>query len=167
MIGLVTDDVEVLAAVEQFADYIQAETLAVGIELGPLAGVEPQTRQDRPGRACRALSSKWSARERQAASFRFEPRSPLRLAVLISGGGTTLENLIDKIAGRRSSTRRSSWSSPAIRPRRGLQFAAPGRAFRTAVIERRAFADEAAYQPGRVRRVPRGQRRSGRDGRIS
>jgi isoleucyl-tRNA synthetase len=43
LIGLVTDDVEVLAAVEQFAAYIRSETLAVSIELGPLAGVEPQT----------------------------------------------------------------------------------------------------------------------------
>ncbi len=42
LIGLVTDDVEVMAAVEQFSTYIQAETLAVGIELGPLVGVEPQ-----------------------------------------------------------------------------------------------------------------------------
>jgi isoleucyl-tRNA synthetase len=43
MIGLVTDDVEVLAAIEQFADYIRAETLAVSVELGPIDGVEPQT----------------------------------------------------------------------------------------------------------------------------
>ncbi|HEX4144109.1 MAG TPA: isoleucine--tRNA ligase [Pirellulales bacterium] len=43
LVGLATDDVEVLAAVEHFAAYIQSETLAVGTELGPLDGVEPQT----------------------------------------------------------------------------------------------------------------------------
>jgi phosphoribosylglycinamide formyltransferase 1 len=29
--------------------------------------------------------------------YRFEPKSPLKIAVLISGGGTTLKNIIDKI----------------------------------------------------------------------
>ncbi|HTU26856.1 MAG TPA: isoleucine--tRNA ligase [Pirellulales bacterium] len=41
-IGVVTDDVEVLSAIEQFADYIKAETLATAVELAPLDGVEPQ-----------------------------------------------------------------------------------------------------------------------------
>ncbi|HEY1785305.1 MAG TPA: class I tRNA ligase family protein, partial [Pirellulales bacterium] len=43
MIGLATDDVEVLTAVEQFAAYIQTETLAASVELGPLSDVDPQT----------------------------------------------------------------------------------------------------------------------------
>ena len=42
-VGVVTDDVEVIAAVEQFANYIQAETLAQSVTLGPLECVEPQT----------------------------------------------------------------------------------------------------------------------------
>ncbi len=42
-VGVVTDDVEVIAAVEQFTAYIQTETLAVSVTLGPLEGVEPQT----------------------------------------------------------------------------------------------------------------------------
>ncbi len=41
-VGVVTDDMEVKTAVEQFADYIRTETLAVGVEPGPLADVEPQ-----------------------------------------------------------------------------------------------------------------------------
>jgi formyltetrahydrofolate-dependent phosphoribosylglycinamide formyltransferase len=36
-----------------------------------------------------------------ALSTQHSPASPVRLAVLISGGGTTLQNLIDRIADRR------------------------------------------------------------------
>jgi isoleucyl-tRNA synthetase len=40
-VGLVTDSAELRAAVEQFREYIQAETLAVAIRFAPVAGVEP------------------------------------------------------------------------------------------------------------------------------
>jgi isoleucyl-tRNA synthetase len=40
-IGLVTESPELKAAVEQFADYIKGETLAVNLSFAPLAGVEP------------------------------------------------------------------------------------------------------------------------------
>ena len=64
-IGLVTDDVEVLAAVEQFADYIQAETLAASIELGPLDR-RRAARPSRSGQPRFSFMSRWSASERRA-----------------------------------------------------------------------------------------------------
>ena len=74
-------------------------------------------RRSRSARPRFSFTSRWSsAVNADAPSFRFQPRSPLRLAVLISGGGTTLENLIAKIRGRRARRRASSGSSPAIRP---------------------------------------------------
>ncbi len=42
VIGIVADDADILAAARQFAEYIQAETLGIRIEFGPLDGVEPQ-----------------------------------------------------------------------------------------------------------------------------
>jgi isoleucyl-tRNA synthetase len=39
-VGLATDSAEVRAAVEQFRDYIQRETLAVAIHFHPIAGAE-------------------------------------------------------------------------------------------------------------------------------
>jgi isoleucyl-tRNA synthetase len=39
-IGIVTDSPELSAAVEQFRDYIQSETLAVEIVFAPLSGIE-------------------------------------------------------------------------------------------------------------------------------
>ena len=41
VIGIVTDSIELQKAVEQFGDYIKAETLAVELKFGPIAGVEP------------------------------------------------------------------------------------------------------------------------------
>ena len=41
IVGLETDDAELRAAWEQFDDFIQRETLAVRLILGPLPGVEP------------------------------------------------------------------------------------------------------------------------------
>ena len=78
-----------------------------------------------------------------AQTFRFEPRSPLRLAVLISGGGTTLRNLIEKIAAGRLDARieRVISSKPAAG---GLQFAADAN-LPTAILEPRAFAGERAF----------------------
>ena len=40
-LGIVTDSAELKAAIEQFADYIRAETLTVDLRLEPLANVEP------------------------------------------------------------------------------------------------------------------------------
>lgn len=70
-------------------------------------------------------------------------KAPLRLAVLISGGGTTLRNLNEKIAAGTLSA-----AIPLVvssNPRAaGLIFAADAGA-RTEVIEPRPFADEAAF----------------------
>jgi isoleucyl-tRNA synthetase len=41
LIGIVTDSIELQKAVEQFGDYIKAETLAVELKSGAIAGVEP------------------------------------------------------------------------------------------------------------------------------
>lgn len=73
----------------------------------------------------------------------FPRRSPLRLVVLISGGGTTLRNLLDQIAGGRLEARVELVvsSNPAAG---GLGHAAAA-GIATRVIERRAFADDAAY----------------------
>ena len=40
-VGIVTDSAELRAAIEQFADYIRGETLAVELVLHALPGVEP------------------------------------------------------------------------------------------------------------------------------
>jgi isoleucyl-tRNA synthetase len=40
-IGIETESDELKAAVEQFREYIQGETLAIEIKLGPLPGIEP------------------------------------------------------------------------------------------------------------------------------
>ncbi len=78
-----------------------------------------------------------------APRFSFQPRRPLRLAVLISGGGTTLANLIAKIKGGALDARidRVISSNPAAG---GLRLAQEAE-IPTTVVERRAFADEAAY----------------------
>jgi formyltetrahydrofolate-dependent phosphoribosylglycinamide formyltransferase len=71
------------------------------------------------------------------------PLSPLRLAVLISGGGTTLRNLIDKIAAGKLDARvvQVVSSNPAAV---GLRFAAEA-GIPAATIERRAFADTESF----------------------
>jgi phosphoribosylglycinamide formyltransferase 1 len=65
---------------------------------------------------------------------------PFRIAVLISGGGTTLRNLIEKIAAGRLPVEIALVvsSSPSAR---GLQFAADA-GIPAAVIERKAFAGQ-------------------------
>lgn len=73
----------------------------------------------------------------------FPRRSPLRLVVLISGGGTTLRNLLDKMAAGRLDARIELVisSNPAAG---GLEHArAAGIA--TRVIQRRDFADDAGF----------------------
>jgi phosphoribosylglycinamide formyltransferase 1 len=78
-----------------------------------------------------------------ASIYRFAPRKPLRLAVLISGGGTTLRNLIQTIraGGLDASIERVVSSNPSAG---GLQFAAQA-TIPAAVIERKQFADEQAF----------------------
>jgi phosphoribosylglycinamide formyltransferase-1 len=68
---------------------------------------------------------------------------PLRLAVLISGGGTTLKNLLDKIASGQLAVevRVVVSSNPAAR---GLAFAQQA-GIQTAVLERRSFSSEQAF----------------------
>jgi len=67
------------------------------------------------------------------------PLSPLRLVVLISGGGTTLKNLLDKIAGGELDARveRVISSNPAAR---GLEFAAAA-SVPAVVVQRSDFAN--------------------------
>jgi phosphoribosylglycinamide formyltransferase-1 len=70
-------------------------------------------------------------------------RHPLRLAILLSGGGTTLQNLIDRIADGRLSARIAQViaSKPgAFGVERARRAGLP-----VAVVERRAFADTAAF----------------------
>ena len=71
--------------------------------------------------------------------------SPLRIAVLISGGGTTLKNLIEKIAAGRLPVEIALVvsSSPAAG---GLRFAEEAD-IPAVVIERKAFPSQDAYQP--------------------
>ncbi|HVA46079.1 MAG TPA: phosphoribosylglycinamide formyltransferase [Pirellulales bacterium] len=73
----------------------------------------------------------------------FPRRSPLRLAVLISGGGTTLLNLIDKI-GRGELDARIAVVVASNPQAGGLTFAAEA-GIDTKVVERRAAADDAAF----------------------
>ena len=75
--------------------------------------------------------------------MQFPPRSPLRLAVLISGGGTTLRNLIDAIAaGQLDAQIELVVSSNA--EARGLQFAREA-GIPTATFERRGFGSLEAF----------------------
>src|SRR5258708_27431386 len=73
----------------------------------------------------------------------FPPRSPLKLAVLISGGGTTLKNLIAQIGAARLDAviELVVSSDPAAG---GLGFARAA-GIPTAVIEQRSFASVADY----------------------
>jgi phosphoribosylglycinamide formyltransferase 1 len=68
---------------------------------------------------------------------------PFRIAVLISGGGTTLRNFIERIAAGRLPIEIALVvsSSPAAR---GLQFAAEA-GIPSVVVERKAFADQDAF----------------------
>lgn len=73
----------------------------------------------------------------------FPKRSPLRLAVLISGGGTTLRNLLDQIDSGRLDARVELIVSSNAQAR-GLEHArTAGIARRT--IDLRQFADEASF----------------------
>jgi phosphoribosylglycinamide formyltransferase-1 len=71
------------------------------------------------------------------------PKPPIRLAVLLSGGGTTLQNLIDHIADGRLTAQivQVVASRPgAFGVERARRAGLP-----VAVVERRAFADTAAF----------------------
>jgi phosphoribosylglycinamide formyltransferase 1 len=69
--------------------------------------------------------------------FRFTPRQPLRLVVLISGGGTTLRNLLEKIAAREIEAQMLRVISSDPRAA-GLQFAETS-GIPTDIFERRQF----------------------------
>ncbi len=75
--------------------------------------------------------------------FTFAPRSPLQIVVLISGGGTTLRNLIEKIAAGKLDARIGLVvSSNPQAP--GLEFARAA-AIPSEVIERKAFDSVEAF----------------------
>jgi phosphoribosylglycinamide formyltransferase 1 len=75
--------------------------------------------------------------------FTFAPRSPLQVVVLISGGGTTLRNLIEKIAAGKLDARIGLvLSSNPQAP--GLEFARAA-AIPSEVIERKAFGSVEAF----------------------
>jgi formyltetrahydrofolate-dependent phosphoribosylglycinamide formyltransferase len=75
--------------------------------------------------------------------FTFAPRSPLRLVVLISGGGTTLRNLIEKIAAGKLDARIELVvsSNPAAA---GLE-SARAAGIPSEVVERREFDSIEAF----------------------
>src|SRR5215472_9652689 len=75
--------------------------------------------------------------------MQFPPRSPLRIVVLISGGGTTLRNLIEKIAAGRLDARieRLISSNSAAR---GLEFAREAR-IPAEAIERKSFVSNETF----------------------
>src|SRR5438552_18974087 len=71
------------------------------------------------------------------------PKTPISLAVLVSGSGTTLQNLIDQIARKTLDARieiviGSRSDLPALKRARDAQVP-------TAVIDRREFSDVAAF----------------------
>ena len=118
--GAVTDSEELRAAIEQFRDYIQGETLAVELGLAAVSGAEPveTTIGDGSLRAIReGIRLVMSRNTSQPERF--------RIAVLISGGGTTLRNFIEKIAAGQlpveivaGGFQQSDRPWAAIRPRR-------------------------------------------------
>jgi phosphoribosylglycinamide formyltransferase-1 len=75
--------------------------------------------------------------------MQFPPRSPLRIVVLISGGGTTLRNLIENVAAGRLDARieRVISSNAAAR---GLEFARDV-GIPADAIERKAFESNEAF----------------------
>jgi phosphoribosylglycinamide formyltransferase-1 len=76
-------------------------------------------------------------------AFEFPPRSPLKLAVLISGGGTTLRNLLAKTAAGDLDARIDLVVSSNPKAR-GLEFAREAD-IKTAVLEQKKFASLDAY----------------------
>ena len=75
--------------------------------------------------------------------MQFPPRSPLRIVVLISGGGTTLRNLIEKIAAGQLDARIERVISNNAAAR-GLEFARDA-GIPVDAIERKAFESNAAF----------------------
>ncbi len=73
----------------------------------------------------------------------FPPRSPLKLAVLISGGGTTLRNLLVQIATGQLDARIDLVVSSTPKAR-GLEYAREA-GIQTAVFEQKKFASLEAY----------------------
>jgi phosphoribosylglycinamide formyltransferase-1 len=76
-------------------------------------------------------------------SLEFPPRSPLKLAVLISGGGTTLRNLLAKIAAGELDARVDLVVSSNPKAR-GLDYAREA-GIKTALLEQKKFASLEAY----------------------
>jgi formyltetrahydrofolate-dependent phosphoribosylglycinamide formyltransferase len=77
------------------------------------------------------------------SSARSASRSPLRVAVLISGGGTTLRNLLTRIDAGELDARIVAVVSSSARAR-GLEFARAA-GIPTAIVARRDFGDDAAF----------------------
>jgi phosphoribosylglycinamide formyltransferase-1 len=75
--------------------------------------------------------------------MQFPPRSPLRIVVLISGGGTTLRNLIEKIAAGQLDVRTERVISSNAAAR-GLEFAREA-GIPTDTIERKTFESNEAF----------------------
>ena len=126
-VGVVTDDVEVIAAVEQFADYIKAETLADSVTLGPLECVDPQTVKIGP--ASVQLCVKVVSDERCRPDR--NPDVSLRAAQSAAAGGADFGRRHDAAQPDRKDRRR-----PARRPHRaGNLQQARGRRF--AICRRR------------------------------
>ncbi len=88
--------------------------------------------------------------------------SPLRLAVLISGGGTTLENLIKKIAARKLDAKIDLVISSTAKAR-GLEIAKAA-GIPTLVVSPKEFASPDDFQHRSVRTLPAGRRAFGRHG---
>jgi len=79
----------------------------------------------------------------QTPAFELPPRSPLTLAVLISGGGTTLRNLLGKIEAGELDARIDLVVSSNPKAR-GLEFAREA-GIKIEVLEQKRFATLAAY----------------------
>ena len=89
----------------------------------------------------------------------------LRLVVLISGGGTTLKNLLEKIAAGQLAAQIVLVISSNAKAA-GLEIAAAA-GIPTQVIAREVACHARSLQRGRLRRLPRSGCRVGRDGRLS
>ena len=164
-IAIVTESAELRAAIEQFRDYIMTETLAVSIGFEPMAGVEPVDVEIGDYRA--QLYIRRHAAPKQVLSPHVKMSTvehPFRIAVLISGGGTTLKNLIEKIEAGRLHVQIALVISSSPNAR-GLQFAARRRdshGSRAAELLRVA----GGVQPGDSRSLPGCPGRPGGHGRI-
>ena len=136
---------ELWHAVEENLDYLQQETLAVTIVRGPLSDVEPI---ECTSRSCPSRST-CTYVEQNSRRYGLMTNSPLPIAVLISGGGTTLRNLLQRAAaGLLQVDIKLVISSTAKAG--GLQFAAeadvPARVIRAAAYATTAAFSAAIFQ---------------------